>query len=69
MVMSEADDTEKGNTPLVSRRTVPTTSRAGSSVHSGVYFDPNGRGPYGEGLADAPAVSDSFSYGRDQQFA
>ena len=56
MVTSEADDTEVESTPLVSGRAVSTTSRAGSSVHSG-------------GLADAQATSDNFLYGRDQQFA
>ena len=56
MVTSEADDTEAQSTPLVSGRAVSTTSRAGSSVHS-------------EGLADAPATSDNFSHGPDQQFA
>ena len=56
MVTSEADDTEVESTPFVSGRAVSTTSFAGSSVHS-------------EGLADAPATSDSFSHGPDQQFA
>ena len=56
MVTSEADDTEVESTPLVSGRTVSTTSRAGSSVHSG-------------GLADAQATSDSCSHDPDQQFA
>ena len=56
MVTSEADDTEVESTPFVSGRAVSTTSRAGSSVHS-------------EGLADAPATSDNFSHGPDQQFA
>ena len=56
MVTSEADDTEVESTPLVSERAVSTTSRAGSSSHS-------------EGLADAPATSDSFSHGPYQQFA
>ena len=60
---------EVESTPLVSWRAVSTTSRVGSSVHSGVYFDPKGRGPLGEGLADAPATSDSFPHGSDQQFA
>ena len=55
MVTSEADDTEVENTPFVSGRAVSTTSLAESSVHS-------------EGLADAPATSDSFSHGPDQQF-
>ena len=66
MVTSEADDTEVENTPLVSRRAVSTTSRARSSVQSRVSFDPKGRGPFGEGLADAPVTSDSFSHGPDQ---
>ena len=69
MVAFEADDTEVENTPFPSGSAVSTTSRAGSSVHSGVSFDPNGRGPFSEGLADAPATSDSFSHGSDQQFA
>ena len=56
MVTSEADDTEVESTPLVSGRAVSTTSRAGNSVHS-------------EGLDDAPATSDNFSHGPDQQFA
>ena len=56
MVTSEAHDTEVESTPLVSGRDVPTTSRAGSSVHS-------------EGLADDPATSDNFSHGPDEQFA
>ena len=56
MVMSEADDTEVENISFISWRAIPTTSRAGSSVHS-------------EGLADAPATSDNFSHGPDQQFA
>ena len=54
MVTFEADDTEVESTPLVSGRAVLTTSRPGSSVYS-------------EGLADAPANSDSFSHGPDQQ--
>ena len=69
MVTSEADDTEVDNTPLVSGRAVSTTSRAGNSVHSGFSFDPKNRGSFGEGLADAPATSDSFSRSPDQQFA
>ena len=69
MVTSEADDTEVESTPLVSGRAVSTTSRAGSSVHSGVYFDPKGGGPLRVGLVDAPATSESFSHGPDQQFA
>ena len=56
MVTSEADCTEVENTPLVSGRAVSTTSRAGRSVNS-------------EGLADAPATSDNFWHGPDQQFA
>ena len=51
------------------KRAVSTTSRAGSSVHSGCFFYPKGQGSSSRGLADAPAVSDSFKYGRDQQFA
>ena len=43
MVTSEADETEEENTPLVSGRAVSTTSRAESSVHSGVSFDPSAR--------------------------
>ena len=39
MMTSEGDKTESENNPLVSGRAVSTTSRAGSSVHSGVYFD------------------------------
>ena len=66
---SEADDTERENIPFLSGRGVSTTSLAGSSVHSGGYFDPKGRGLFGEGLADTPAISDSFSRGLDQQFA
>ena len=69
IVTSEADDTERDNTPLVSGRAVSTTSRAGSSVHNRVSFDPKGRGPYGEVLTDAPASSGSISHGPDQQFA
>ena len=68
-VTSEADGSERENTPLVSGRAISTSSRAGGSVHSGVYFDPKGRGPFVDGLADAPATSDSFSHGPDQQFA
>ena len=56
MVTSEADDTEVESTPFVSGRAISTTLRAGSSVHS-------------EGLADAPATSENFSHGPDQQFA
>ena len=56
MVTSEADDIEEESAPLVSGRVVSSTSRAGSSVHS-------------EGLADAPATSDNFSHGPDQQLA
>ena len=55
MVTSEADDIEVESTPFVSGRAVSTTLLAGSSVHS-------------EGLADAPATSDSFSHGPEQQF-
>ena len=69
MVTSEADGTEVEITPLVTGRAVSNTSCAGSSVHSGGYFDPKGRGPFGEGLAHAPATSDNFSHGPDQQFA
>ena len=36
MVTSEANDTQVEDTPFVSGRTVPTTSRAGIIVHSGV---------------------------------
>ena len=43
MVTSEADDTKIENTPLVSGMTVSTTSIAGSSVHSGIFFGPKGR--------------------------
>ena len=48
MVTSEVDDTERKNTPLISGRAVSTTSRAGSSVHSGGGFthraeDPSAR--------------------------
>ena len=42
MMTSEGDKTESENSPLVSERAVSTTSRAGSSVHSGVYFDSKG---------------------------
>ena len=56
MVTSRADDTEVESTPFVSGRAVSTTSRAGSSLHS-------------EGLVDAPATSDNFLHGPDQQFA
>ena len=69
MVTSEANGTERENIPLVAGRAVSTTSSAGSSVHSGVSFDPKGRGSFGEGLADAPATFDSFSHGFDQQFS
>ena len=69
MVTSEADDTEVENTSLVPGRAVSATSRAGSNVHSGVDFDPKGRGPFSEGFADAPATFESVSYGPDQQFA
>ena len=69
MVTSEADGTEYDITSLVSGRAVSTTSRAGSSKYSGVSFDPNGRGSFSEDLADAPATSDSFLHGPDQQFA
>ena len=53
MMTSEAGDTEVESTPFVSGRAKSTTLRAGSSVHS-------------EGLA--PAASDNFSNGPDQQF-
>ena len=33
------------------------------------FFYPKGRGSFGESLTDAPATSDSFSHGPDQQFA
>ena len=56
MVTSEVDDTEVESAPFVSGRAISTTSRAGSSVHS-------------EGLADAPATTDNFPHGSDQQFA
>ena len=69
MATSEADASERDNTSLVSGRTVSTTSRAESSVHSGVSFDPKGRGPFGEGLADALATSDNFLHGPVQLFA
>ena len=49
-------NTKVENTPFISGRAISTTSRAGSSLHS-------------EGLADAPATSDNFSRGPDQQFA
>ena len=68
MVTSEADNTGRENTALVSGRAVSTALRAGSSVLSGVSFDPKDRGPFGEGLANATATSDSFSHGSDQQF-
>ena len=42
MMTSEGDKTESENTPLVSGRAVSTTLRAGTSVHSGVYFDSKG---------------------------
>ena len=38
MVMTKADDTERENNTLVSERAVPTSSRAGSRVHKGVYL-------------------------------
>ena len=56
MVTSEADDTEVESTPLVLKRAVSTTPRAGSSVHN-------------EGLTDAPATSDNFLHSPNQQFA
>ena len=42
LMTSDGDKTESENTPLVSGRAVSTTSRAGTSVHSGVYFDSKG---------------------------
>ena len=69
MVTSEADDTARESTSLVSGRAVSTISRARSSGHGGVSFDSKGRGPFSKGLADAPATSDSFSHGPDQKFA
>ena len=42
MMTSEGDKTESENTPLVSGRVVSTTSRAGTGVHSRVYFDSKG---------------------------
>ena len=42
LMTAEGDKTESENTPLVSGRAVSTTSRAGTSVHSGVYFDSKG---------------------------
>ena len=66
---SGADDTEVENTPLVSGKAASTTPSARSSVHSGVSFDPKGRGPSGKDLADAPATSDSVWCGPDRQFA
>ena len=61
MVTSKANDTERHNAPLVLGRTVSsTTSRARSSVHSAVSFDPKGRKPLDEDLADAPATLTAF---------
>ena len=57
------------NTQLVLGRAVSTTLRPGSSVHSGVSVDPKSREPFGQGRADAPAASESFSHGPDQQLA
>ena len=68
MVTSEADDTERENTPLISGRAASTISSAGSSVHSRVFCDPKGRVPSGEGPADVLATSYSVSYGPDQKF-
>ena len=66
MLTSEVDDTEVENTLPVSGKAVSTTSRAGSSAHSGTSFDSKGRRAFGEGLADAPATFDSFSHGPDR---
>ena len=63
MVTSETYGTEKEKALLVSGRAASSTSSTGSSLHSGVSFDPKSRGSSGEGLADAPATSDSVSYG------
>ena len=63
MVASEVDEKERDNTPFVSGRAASTTSSAGRSVHSRVLFNPKNRGPSSEGLANAPATSDSISYG------
>ena len=65
----EADGTKVESTPLVSGRAASNTSCVGSSVHSGVYFDPKGREPFGEGVAIAPATSDNVLRGPDQKFA
>ena len=60
LVTSEADDTERENTSILLRRAASATSSTGSSLHSAVSFQPKGRGPSGEGLADALATSDSI---------
>ena len=57
-VTSAADDTEVENTPLALGRAVSTTSRAGSSVYSGVSFDPKGRGAFSEGCCTASRGSE-----------
>ena len=67
-VTSEADDTERENIPLISRRAASTTLSTGSSVHSSFFCDPQGRVRSGEGPVDAPATSYSVSYGPDQPF-
>ena len=43
-VPSEAEHTEKENTPIVLERTASTTSSAGSSVHSGVSLNRKAEG-------------------------
>ena len=60
LVTSEADYTVRENTSILLGRAASATSSTGSSVHSAVSFQLKGRGPSGEGLADAPATSDSI---------
>ena len=68
MGMSEGDDTEGQNAHSFRGGLVLTTSSTGSSVRKRIAFDPKGRRPSDEALADAPATFDSVSYYPDQQF-
>ena len=65
-VTSEVNDTELENRSIMSGRATSTSSSAGSSVNSGVPFDPEGQGYSGQGLADALAASHNASYCPDK---
>ena len=67
MVTPEADDTEEYPARF-GEGCINYFARRKQRTQRG-YFDPKGRGPLGEGLADAPATSDSFPHDSDQQFA